>query len=311
MPDFPIRVGFCAPSRAPVDVSTPALAKLYFTDRGAQVEIHDAVFKNVKQFAGVESERIDSIMSMACNPEIDLVMPIRGGYGLSRILDDIDFEEIAKHDPIFCGFSDFTAFNMAYYAKTGKISYHGPSATDFVDQPLYVTERNFHSALFDEEWVLSFPCKEAPELDLEGQIWGGNLAMMASLVGTPYFPQIEGGILFIEDCNDRAYRLERSLMQLYMAGVLTKQKALLLGDFRDADPMHPRPNDFLFADVLEFLRKRVKDVPILTGFPFGHSPVKATIPYGAKVKMHTEKGYVVLNTFDHPRVKPRFEIKHV
>lgn len=79
MPDFPIRVGFCAPSRAPVDVSTPALAKLYFTDRGAQVEIHDAVFKNVKQFAGVESERIDSIMSMACNPEIDLVMPIRGG----------------------------------------------------------------------------------------------------------------------------------------------------------------------------------------------------------------------------------------
>lgn len=311
MPDFPIRVGFCSPSRAPVDITTPALAKLYFTDRGGQVEIADSVFKNVKQFAGVESERIASIMQMACNPEIDLILPIRGGYGLSRILDDIDFKEIARHDPVFCGFSDFTAFNMAYYATTGKISYHGPSATDFVDQPLYITERNFHSALFNEEWVLTFPCKDAPDLNLEGQIWGGNLSMMASLVGTPYFPNIEGGILFIEDCNDRAYRLERSLMQLHMAGVLRKQKAILLGDFRDADPAHPKPNDFVFSDVLAFLKKRLPNIPILTGFPFGHSPVKATIPFGAHVTMRTEKGYVVLNTFEHPVIKPRFEVKHV
>ncbi len=307
MPDFPIRIGFCAPSRAVIDVSTPALAKLYFQDHGAEVVLHDTVFKNIKQFAGTEDERLEGLMSMACNPDIDLVMPIRGGYGLSRILDRIDFEAIAAADPVFCGYSDFTAFNLAYFALTGKVSYQGPNGTDFVDSPLYFTEKSFHSALFAEEWTCSFACREAPPSDMEGILWGGNLSMIVSLLGSKYFPQVDGGILFLEDCNDRAYRLERSLMQLDMAGVLSRQKAILLGDFRDSDPAHPKENDFLFADVLVWMKKRLPHVTILTGLPFGHSPVKATLPVGAKVRMRTEKGFVVLSTFDHPRVTARFD----
>ena len=202
--------------------------------------------------------------------------------------------------------SDFTAFNLAYFAKTGMISYQGPNGTDFVDTPVFMTEKSFHGALFNEEWVASFPCKEAGELNLEGTLWGGNLSMVVSLLGTPYFPDVEGGILFFEDCNDRAYRIERHLAQLEMAGVLAKQKAIIFGDFRDADPAHPKENDFLFADVLQFLRERLSGMPILYGLPFGHSPVKITLPVGAKVKMRTEKGYVVLSTKAHPRVTPRF-----
>lgn len=101
MPNYPIRVGFCAPSRAVMDISTPALAKLYFTDRGADVVLHDTVFKNVKQFAGTDAERVDGLMSLACNKDIDLILPIRGGYGLSRILDKIDYDAIARHSPVF------------------------------------------------------------------------------------------------------------------------------------------------------------------------------------------------------------------
>ena len=306
MPSYPIRVGFCAPSRAVMDISTPALAKLYFTDRGADVVLHDTVFKNVKQFAGTDAERVDGLMSLACNKDIDLILPIRGGYGLSRILDKIDYDAIARHSPVFCGYSDFTAFNLAYLTKTGQVSYQGPNGTDFVDTPAFLTEKSFHSALFNEEWVASFPCKEAPDLDFEGTLWGGNLSMVVALLGTSYFPDIEGGILFLDDCNDRAYPIERHMAQLEMAGVLAKQKAILFGDFRDADPAHPRENDFLFSDVLAYLRERLPGMPILHGLPFGHSPVKITLPVGARVRMRTEKGYVVLSTKEHPRVTARF-----
>ena len=306
MPKYPIRVGFCAPSRAVIDISTPALAKLYFTDRGAQVVLHDTVFKNVKQFAGTEDERVQGLMSIACDPEIDLVLPIRGGYGLSRILDRIDFGRIAERSPVFCGFSDFTAFTLAYLAKTGKVSYQGPNGSDFADELQFATEQSFYNALFKEEWVASFPCKEAPDLNIQGTLWGGNLSMLVSLLGTPYFPDIEGGILFLEDCNDRAYRIDRNLMQLAMASVLQKQQIILFGDFRDADPAHPRDNDFLFKDMLGFLRGRVPNVPMLMGLPFGHSPVKITLPVGANVHLKTEKGYVVMSTFEHPTLKPRF-----
>ena len=113
MVDFPIHVGFCAPSRAIQNISTAAMAKLFFTDRGARVSFDDTVFLNEKQFAGNDDLRLAGLMSMVNNPEIDLVMPIRGGYGLSRLLDRIDFEAIAKADKVLCGYSDFTAFNLA------------------------------------------------------------------------------------------------------------------------------------------------------------------------------------------------------
>ncbi len=306
MPNYPIRVGFCAPSRAVIDISTPALAKLYFTDRGAQVVMHETVFRNVKQFAGTEDERVKGLMDLAANPEIDLILPIRGGYGLSRILERIDFQAIAERSPVFCGYSDFTAFSLAYLTKTGKVTYQGPNGSDFADEVEFLTEQSFHNALFKDEWVSSFPCKEAPDLDIEGTLWGGNLSMIVSLLGTPYFPDIEGGILFLEDCNDRAYRIDRNLMQLDMAGVLRKQKAILFGDFRDADPAHPRENDFLFKDMLRFLQSRLPNIPMLQGLPFGHSPVKITMPVGAKIRLRTEKGYVVMSTYDHPKVTPRF-----
>ena len=142
MPNYPIRVSFCAPSRAVIDISTPALAKLYFTDRGAQVVMHETVFRNVKQFAGTEDERVKGLMDLAANPEIDLILPIRGGYGLSRILERIDFQAIAERSPVFCGYSDFTAFSLAYLTKTGKVTYQGPNGSDFADEVEFLTEQS-------------------------------------------------------------------------------------------------------------------------------------------------------------------------
>lgn len=305
MNDFPIHVGFCAPSRAIQNISTAALAKLFFTDRGAQVSFDDTVFLNEKQFAGSDELRLEGLMSMINDPEIDLVMPIRGGYGLSRLLDKIDFEAVAAKNKVLCGYSDFTAFNLAYLAKTGKVSYQGPCGTDFVDQDEALTIESLHNALFSSQWHLKFPSAQVKPLQLNGTLWGGNLSMMISLLGTPYFPQIKDGILFIEDGNERAYRLERMLLQLDMAGILKQQKAIILGNFRDADPAHPQPNDYLFADCIKFIQSRVPNCPIIPGLPFGHTPRKVTLPVGAKVQLYTQKGYVYLSTQDHPRIIPR------
>ena len=300
---FPIHVGFCAPSRAIQNISTAAMAKLFFTDRGAQVSFDDTVFLNEKQFAGNDALRLAGLMSMANNPDVDLVMPIRGGYGITRLLDDIDFEAIARSNKVFCGYSDFTAFNLAYFAKTGKVSFQGPCGTDFVDQEEPLTIESLHNALFSSQWLLKFPSAGVGSLQLNGTLWGGNLSMLLSLLGTPYFPQVKDGILFIEDGNERAYRLERMLLQLDMAGVLKQQKAIILGDFRDADPSHPRQNDYLFDDCIRFIQSRVPHCPIITGLPFGHSPRKATLPVGAHVQLYTQKGFVYLSTREHPRIK--------
>ncbi|HAW45590.1 MAG TPA: hypothetical protein DCW60_04475 [Sutterella sp.] len=301
MLEFPIKLAFCAPSRTPRDADSIPRIESFFTSRGAEVFFDEACSQNVKQFSGTDEARAASFIH-AVDTGASLVMPIRGGYGLSRILGAIDYDYLARKNPIFCGYSDFTAFNLAYFAKTGKVTFQGPAGTDFIDEPPYATLQSFKNALFNQEWVLSFTSKSAPKLDFEGTLWGGNLSMITSLVGSPYLPIIDNGILFLEDGNERAYRIERMLLTLLHAGVLARQRVILLGDFRDADPVRPREYDFLLSDVLEFLVAALPDTVIITGLPFGHDKLRATIPVGAKARIRTEKGYVLMTSKDKPTI---------
>lgn len=301
MIEFPIDIGFCAPSRTPRDPHTLALIRNYFEERGARVFMDEACARNVKQFSGTDEERLASF-SHAVEAGSQLIMPVRGGYGISRILDRIDYDHLAESGALFCGYSDFTAFNLAYFARTGCVSFQGPAGTDFIDEPPYATVQSFKNALFNREWVLSFASKSAPSLDFTGTLWGGNLSLIASLVGSGYMPEIEDGILFIEDGNERAYRIERMLITLLRAGILERQKVILFGEFRDADPVRPLENDFVFADVLEHLAKILPGTVLITGLPFGHGEVRSTIPVGAKARIRTEKGYVLLTAHDKPTI---------
>lgn len=300
--EFPIRIGFCAPSRALRDPSSLDEMSSYFQERGAEVLIDEAARRNIKQFAGTDEERAKSLVNMAALGA-DLIMPIRGGYGLSRILDAIDYQALSESGAVFCGYSDFTAFNLAYFKRTGKVSFQGPAGTDFIDNPVYSTLQSFKNALFSKEWVLSFTSKTLIKLDFEGTLWGGNLSLITSLVGSSFMPDVENGILFLEDGNERAYRIERMLLQLFRAGILQKQKAVLLGDFRDADPMHPKENDFLFSDALSYLRSLLPSVAFIDGLPFGHEANRCTLPVGAVTRLKADKGYVVLSTMDKPVVR--------
>ena len=133
-------------------------------------------------------------------------------------------------------------------------------------------------------------------LQVKGTLWGGNLCIVNSLLGTPHWPKVKGGILFLEDVNEHPYRVERSLLQLHQAGVLDAQKAIVLGEFTNYRKS-PLDRGFTLKTVLAHLRTLTK-TPILTGLPFGHVPTKVTLPVGAKVRLLVD-GRDVLIGWDH------------
>jgi muramoyltetrapeptide carboxypeptidase len=138
-------------------------------------------------------------------------------------------------------------------------------------------------------WRLPKPASLAAAADFKvnkAVLWGGNLSVLSSLVGTPYLPTIKGGILFLEDVHEHPYRIERMLTQLLHAGVLAQQKAIVLGQFTNFK-LVPHDKGFKLASVVQWLQSQVK-ARVLTGLPFGHVPTKVLLPMGAPVSLVTE-----------------------
>jgi len=259
----------------------------------------DALAQDTR-FAGTDIQRARAIERAIAQPH-PIVMITRGGYGLTRILPQIDWRAVADSGKRFVGFSDFTAFNLALLAQTGAISYSGASLiADFGGaQTDELTEALFDEVMADELEVLSFETDDADPVDCRGVLWGGNLAILAALVGTPYMPQIDNGILFLEDVGEHPYRIERMLTQLWHAGILQRQQAIVLGEFSQYR-LAEHDRGFDLPDVVRWLRQTVK-VPVVTGLPYGHVPTKATLPVGAYAGLATEDGmaYIVLQEHSH------------
>ncbi|MCS7101616.1 MAG: LD-carboxypeptidase [Burkholderiaceae bacterium] len=276
-------VGIVAPSGFLPDPRTMDRAASAFAARGWQVLAGESCFARHQRFAGPDDLRAAELQRFCCDRSLDLVLAARGGYGLTRILGRLDFDAIAAARPTVCGYSDFTAFNLAYLARAGRVSLHGPTATDFGAQtPDAWTLANFFAVLDEADYETEFDA-DGPRCAVSGPLWGGNLALVCALLGTPYLPRLRGGILFLEDVNEPAYKIERMLLQLEQAGVLPRQKALLLGHF---DPVPPQANDngFSLTEVIAGLRERLR-IPVVTGLPFGHVARKLTLPVGATVNL--------------------------
>ncbi|HUL66013.1 MAG TPA: LD-carboxypeptidase [Burkholderiaceae bacterium] len=283
MPQRSRTVGFVAPSSYMPDAATVDRAAQFFASRGWRVQAGDTCFARHERFAGPDDLRASELQRFCTDPTIDVVVAARGGYGLSRILDRLDFEAMRRANRTIVGYSDFTAFNLAYLALAGGVSFQGPSAGDFgAVSPDPFTVENFFGAIDGAEHVLEFD-SDGPACEVRGTLWGGNLALLTALVGTRYMPKVRGGILFIEDVNEPAYRIERMLYQLLHAGILEKQKAIVVGDF---DPVTPMPNDngFAVATALNQLRGLV-EAPLVSGLPFGHIVSKATLPVGGSATL--------------------------
>ena len=129
-----------------------------------------------------------------------------------------------------------------------------------------------------------------PKIETSGLLWGGNLAMFCAMLGTPYMPKIKNGILFFEDISESPYRIERMLLQVKQAGILDKQRAVVMGQFTGYK-LSEADNGYNFDEVVSYMRKQTK-VPIITGLPFGHVNDKVTLPFGSKVKLKsTSSGF--------------------
>ena len=236
----------------------------------------------------------------------------RGGYGLTRLLPQLPYKAVAnavEKGMKFVGVSDFTAFQNAVLAKTGAVTWAGPAlGSDFGVEgvPDDIMEACFDDLLtgHGEGTGWRMPKEKATgttSLVAEGaaktgatgdfytkkaQLWGGNLAVLSSLVGTPYLPSVRGGILFLEDVNEHPYRLERMLTQLLHAGVLAQQKAIVMGQFTDFK-LVPHDKGYKLQTVVDWLRQQVK-VPVLTNLPYGHVATKVMLPVGAHVSLSVE-----------------------
>lgn len=283
----PRTLGLVAPSGYLPDPAVIDRAARFFSGQGWRVIAGESVFAREGRFAGPDALRLAELQRFATDASIDLVLSARGGYGLSRLLDRIDYAAIRARKARLAGYSDFTALNLAYLAHGG-VSFAAPSAGDFgADQPDPFTVEHFFGLLQSRNYAVELPL-EGPARAVEGRLWGGNLAMLVSLLGTPFMPRVRDGILFVEDVNEPAYKLERMFLQLAHAGVLQRQAAIVLGDFEPVIPM-PNDNGYGLADVIERLRK-AGGVPVYTGLPFGHVRRKLTLPVGGRARLVVRRG---------------------
>ena len=237
-----------------------------------------------RYFAGTDAQRLAGFHQLLADPAVDAMMMIRGGYGWSRLLHRIDWNRVAASGKAFCGFSDFTAFNMAAYACANLVTFHGPLlAVDFGNgEPSSFAQQHFWMALSrDSHRIDEFACEHGYDpRRIEGTLWGGNLSLLAGLMGTPYFPVIDDGILYVEEIAEEPYAVERMFLQLHHGGVLGRQRALVLGDFTDCKPTSASRYPYAMDEVVETLRKLLP-YPVVTGLPFGHVARKVTLPFGA------------------------------
>ncbi|EPP7816593.1 muramoyltetrapeptide carboxypeptidase [Salmonella enterica subsp. enterica serovar Cerro] len=277
------------------------------TDAGHQVENDEVIRRRNQRFAGTDAERLADVNSLASLTSPDtIVMPVRGGYGASRLLDRIDWQALAsrqQRDPLLiCGHSDFTAIQAGLLAQANVITFSGPMlAANFGAETLNTfTEQHFWLALRKAQFTVEWQ-GDGPQCDVQGTLWGGNLAMLISLIGTPWMPTIDKGILVLEDVNEHPFRVERMLLQLEYAGILNRQSAIVLGSFSGAAP-NEYDAGYSLESVYAFLRSRLS-VPLITGLDFGHEQRTVTLPIGANATLKNTRQGTQLTLSGHPTLQ--------
>ena len=285
-------ISLFSPSGVVAAAAPLRLAQRRLKAMGFDVVIDKAALARHQRFAGDDALRLAALHRVA-QAAPSIAMATRGGYGLTRLLDAVDWKRLAKsveQGTRWVGHSDFTGLQLALLKHTGARSWAGPMASDDfgrgddaggVDE---VTRDCFCEAMGGVLEAVGFRTEQGFDgLAARGVLWGGNLTMVLSMLGTKHWPGIKGGVLFLEDVNEHPYRIERGLLQLHQAGVLGAQKAVLLGAFSAWKPS-PLDRGFSLKSVVKNLRSLTK-TPLLTGLPFGHVQPKLTLPVGARVQL--------------------------
>ena len=231
--------------------------------------------------AGSEAQRAEDLIQAVLDPAVAAVVSIRGGYGSSRLLPWLPFSMLKRHPKIFLGYSDNTFLHLALWQEMRWATFHGPHVVDLADGPADRREGVLAAVSGRRDFIWDLDETQVLRHGVaSGALLGGNLTCLAHLLMTPYFPEMEGVLLMVEDRGEALYRLDRVLTQLLLAGVFDKISGLILGHFRDCAAEE---------QILNLVWDRVKtfQFPVITGLPFGHGATNDVLPLGTAYSLNT------------------------
>lgn len=231
--------------------------------------------------AGSDSHRAEVIQRLFADPSVDAILCARGGYGSMRILPLLDYTAIRRNPKIFIGFSDITALLTVLYTHCSLVTYHGPVVTSLGTSSPQTGAALTAAVSCDRRIIIEpengFVLKQGAAV---GPVIGGNLTILSHLMGTPFMPRYDEHILFLEDCDEKPYRIDRMLTQMRLSGCLDGIVGLFLGDFKNCGS--PEIIKAIVADIFQD-----REIPILGGFEIGHGPTNLTLPIGLSARLDT------------------------
>lgn len=269
---------------------------------GFRTYFEDSVLSEYGYFAGPDQERADELMHMFTREEVDAIWCVRGGYGSIRILNLLDFEKIELNPKVFIGYSDITALLTSVYEQTGLVTYHGPlGISDFNDFSL----KSLEKVILDPGKHYRYPYEredetgDNPEFDrytihggkAEGELIGGNISVLDSMIGSKFEPNFENRIVYLEEVEEKTYRVDKMLFHLLEATNLKKAAGIVMGVMGDCN-INDEPRLTLkeaIGDLLEPL-----EFPVSYGLSFGHIKKMVTIPNGIRARMNAERNSITL-----------------
>jgi muramoyltetrapeptide carboxypeptidase len=255
---------------------------------GFKVVLGREKIKGRGYLAGTDRERAEELNDFFVNPEIKAILCSRGGYGAMRLLEYLDFKKIKGRPKLFMGFSDITVLLAALLKKTGLMTFHGPMVAGL--SRLNTSSLTRLQATLRGHYRTQLPLGKNRSLratSIRGVLLGGNLTMLAHLIGTPFEPAWDKAILFLEDCGEEPYRLDRLFMHLRLRGCLERVSAILLGQF--SLPQAGKLPVNLINEIIGGL-----NIPVWTGLPIGHGPRNIPLPIGAPASIDAEKGVLTV-----------------
>jgi muramoyltetrapeptide carboxypeptidase len=285
-------IGIVSPASPVADPAKITSGVRYLESLGYQTMVGRHVTQTVGYLAGTDKQRAEDIHTMFSNKQVRAIICVRGGYGTPRLLSILDYRLMARNPKILVGFSDITALELAIWKMTRMITFHGPMlAGDMAGGIDPFTEEMFWRVVTSPKKLGKVLLPDISSIGVlqggsaSGRLLGGNLALVASLLGTRYQPDFRKSVLMLEDIGEEPYRIDRMLVQLKNSGVLEKAGAILGGRFTDCVPEDKSKPSLSVEDLLlEAARGLGK--PFLVNLPFGHARVKMTLPIGLRIRVN-------------------------
>lgn len=280
-------IGLAAPAGILPDYAEFDRMKKDLESLGFQVVFGEFVNQRHGYFAGKDYERALDLNRFFADPEIDGIIAVRGGWGCSRILPYLDFDQIREHPKVFCGFSDNTTLHMALLAYSGLISFHGPNGASEWNS---FTKTSFKEVVIDGFTSVYRSRSRVQTIApgrATGRLIGGNLTILTTSLGTSYEPDFTGTLLFLEDIGEAPYKIDRMLTHLSRAGALQKINGLIFGKCTDCGSSSGggfNLNSVLKDHILPL------GIPAISGVDIGHEPDNLTIPVGVEAELDADNG---------------------